>query len=381
MSRWLTTIWTGVALLACGAAQARPFISDAAVENAFLKSALEMPQVSEVQAIYLASDVAKRKDRRLTLTFANGTTRIFENRRACGPNPAAAACTRHFLVVYLRSRSLFVLATFRGEAASYLLIDGSKGAETAIGAKVQLAPNGRRVLVFDPEKDSLATILRRERGRFVHEWSGRFATPQGEVASLAFAGWPSDDVALFRKTMWKRSSDPAFTSVWSKVFPSLVETVVELGRTGNTWQYRDQPPSSKTSASPQLRWNWRTARLSAAQGARIDATGEELGVADVVFGRSTVMIDFEGFQVAGKIATDGTITGVVVTGSDGEAALVVGQHREMRWPGLGPECALEEIILRDGLSMKDVLPNGTVTILVKQRSEECFRGMNKDDNE
>jgi hypothetical protein len=121
--------------------------------------------------------------------------------------------------------------------------------------------------------------------------------------------------------------------------------------------------------------------MSAAVGARIDAAGEQLGVADVVFGRSTIMIDFHGFDVVGKIVTDGTITGVELPGLDGEAAVVVGQHREMRWPGLGPECTLEEIVLRDGSSVKDVLPNGTVTILVKQLSDACFRGMHQSDDE
>lgn len=135
---------------------------------------------------------------------------------------------------------------------------------TEVKTAMQLSPDGRRVLLFDPLKSSDVTILRREKSRFVQEWSGHYDVPTGSVASLQFSGWPSNDVAYFRKTVWRSAGDPAFTAAWSKVLPTQSETLVALRRSGGDWRYVDQPALPKPSAAPPLRWNWRTVWLSSA---------------------------------------------------------------------------------------------------------------------
>lgn len=104
------------ALLACGAASGRANHGEAAVEDALLASHANVPGSTDEQAQFVAGDVAKRSGSRLKLKLGNGTWRTFENDRGCDPGVGPASCVSYKLAAHLRSRRLFIVAKFRGEA-------------------------------------------------------------------------------------------------------------------------------------------------------------------------------------------------------------------------------------------------------------------------
>lgn len=369
-----TAVLLGASVLASAAA--RPLDGDAAVEDAILATTKGSPIGFEDEALYLASDVASRKGDVLTLRFASGVARRYTSTPRCDPNKAQPECVKYTLAAYLRTRNVFVVARLQAADTSFLIVDAKTGGETALSAPPVFSPNGALLAEYDPNATSAPPVrlLRRHGGTFVPEWAGALNDGRS-VATFEALKWRSNGAIAFKKSVWKRSSDPTFSSSLSNILPTQVEAMIELRRTKAGWSVSAEVPLPQPRRPS--RWNWRTVWVSSNEKPP-EPCNELRGVADVVFGRHTIKITDESslLSLTGRINASGDIRGAA-SSPDGGAVLMIGRYDEAPlFPaGRKPDCSIQEIQLRAGATDGKPFPNGSVTILVNQLQEECVRGL------
>lgn len=211
-----------------------PASSDAARENALLAEAkaandtegLLAVQAIEPKALAAGQDGASRDDSRLILHLRSGATKTYEDRPECKNPKQELDCESFRLIVYARSRGVFLLVKGYYEAAEYILIDDATGEETVVRNLPIFSPFGARILVLlmnDEELGYAVQIWRREGDKFVFDWS---SSPHvaGIYTSYDLVRWPSEDTIELQSENHFEPPKPR------------VRTRFSLHRTGRGWE-------------------------------------------------------------------------------------------------------------------------------------------------